>query len=396
MQITDVKVTPSMGVANRNWSLLKIETDAGVFGLGEWVGPTPVEPVRQALIGRDPERINRLHQDLLWQMKGRGSGIEIALWDLKGKILNRPVHDLLGGKIRDSIRMYIDCHSGAYWTAEDYARRWAEVRESGELDPVYEPAAYAEQARRVVDEGFTAVKFDLDVANPWQMDRYDRSISPRQHAHIIACAQAVRDAIGPDVDLAFDLHGSFNLPDALRVAKDVEHLHLLWLEDPVRWEWGNVDAMAKIVAQTSTPICTGEILYGAQLHRDLIVKQACDLLEPDIPHSGGAIEIRRIAEMAQMYHMSIAPHNMTSPLVAVAAAHICSTIPNFLALEYHSGNIPLWMNMITTPDTRSGDRSLIEAGYMVVPDEPGLGIQLNEAAIIEALGDRAPDEGIWQ
>ena len=396
MRITDVRTTPAMGSANRNWSLLMIETDAGISGLGENVGGRPADYLRKVLVGSDPEQINRLHREHLWQMQACGAGIEIALWDLKGKALDRPMHDLLGGKLRDRVRMYIDCHAGAFWTAEEYARRWQEVRESGQLDPVYEPGAYAAQARRAVEAGFDAVKFDLDVANPWKKDVFDRSISPLEHAHIMACAEAARDAIGPEVDLAFDRHGSFNLPDALRVAKDSEHLQLLWLEDPVRWEWGNVDAMAKIVAQTSTPICTGEILHGAQLHRDLIVKQACDLLEPDIPGSGGAIEIRRIAELAQMYYMSIAPHNMASPVTAVAAAHICSTIPNFLALEYHSANIPLWMTMLTTPATRSGEQRLIEEGYLVVPDGPGLGIELNEAAIVEALGDRAPREGIWQ
>ena len=110
----------------------------------------------------------------------------------------------------------------------------------------------------------------------------------------------------------------------------------------MRWEWGNVDALAKVTTQTTIPICTGEILYGAKHHRELVVKQACDMLEPDFPRSGGPIELRRIAEMAEMYYMSVAPHNMSSPITAIAAAHVCATIPNFLAFEYHSRNIPLW------------------------------------------------------
>ena len=279
--------------------------------------------------------------------------------------------------------MYCDCHSGAFWTSEDYDRRWREVRETGVLDAVYEPAAFVAQAKRVVAEGFDAIKFDVDVANPWKLDVYDRSISRREHEHIITIVEDVREAIGPYVDLAIDLHGSFNLPDALRICKDVEHLDLLWLEDPVRWEWGNVDALAKICMQTETPICTGEILHGAKLHRALIEAQACDLLEPDIPWSGGAIEIRRIAELAEMHHMSIAPHNMASTITAVAAAHICSTIPNFLALEYHSGNIPLWSKMLDVKDP-------IHQGYMTVPDGPGLGIELDEDEIAAHLPDGAP------
>ncbi|MEE2659068.1 MAG: mandelate racemase/muconate lactonizing enzyme family protein [Candidatus Latescibacterota bacterium] len=395
MRITDVKVTPSMGRENRNWALIKIETDAKIDGIGELIGGGSADFLRRVLVGKDPEQINRLHQDHLWMLQARGAGAEIALWDIKGKATGRPVHDLLGGKLRNKVRIYIDCHSGAFWTKEDYDRRWEEVRESGRLDPVYEPSAYAEQARRVVSEGFTAIKFDLDVANPWQMDRYDRSISPRQHMHIIECAQSVRDAVGPEVDLAFDLHGSFHLRDGLRIAKDVEHMHLMWLEDPIRWEWGNVDAMAKIVAQTSTPICTGEILYGARLHRNLVVQQACNLLEPDIPKSGGAIELRRIAEMAEMYHMSIAPHYMTSPVTGVAAAHICSTIPNFLALEYHSANCPMWTKLLRKPGAVGGElHGIVHEGFLEVPDEPGLGIELNEEAIAEAAGVDGPEQ-LW-
>jgi galactonate dehydratase len=233
-------------------------------------------------------------------------------------------------------------------------------------------------AKRVVSEGFTAIKFDVDVPNPWKMDVYDRSISRQEHHHIITVVEKVREAIGPNVDLAIDLHGSFNMADALRICKDVEHLDLLWLEDPIRWEWGNVDALAKICMKTETPICTGEILYGAKLHRELIVRQACDLLEPDIPRSGGPIEIRRIAELAEMYHMSIAPHNMASTITAMAAAHICATIPNFLALEYHSHNIPLWSEMLNFKDP-------IREGYITIPDGPGLGVELDEQAIAKYL-----------
>ncbi|MFC1716018.1 mandelate racemase/muconate lactonizing enzyme family protein [Candidatus Poribacteria bacterium] len=388
MKITDVKITPPLGRQNRNWVLMKVFTDEGIVGLGEYTpgaGRGGAQGLKRMLVGKDPMNINKLHYDQLMGMRGTGSGIEIALWDIKGKKLGVPMHQLLGGKIRDRIRMYCDCHAGDFWTSEDYARRWREVRETGNLDPVYETDAYAEMAKRVVAEGFNAIKFDVDVANPWKMDVYDRSISRQEHEHIITTVEKIREAIGPHIDLAIDLHGSFNMTDALRICKDVEHLDLLWLEDPVRWESGNVDAMAKICMQTETPICTGEILYGAKLHRELIVKQACDLLEPDIPRSGGAIEIRRIAEMAEMYYMSIAPHNMGSTITAMFAAHICSTIPNFLALEYHSHNIPLWSNMLNIKDP-------IKQGYVMVPDGPGLGIDIDEEAIAKHIPE---GEAMW-
>lgn len=383
MRITDVKITPSLGEPNRHWTLLKILTDEGIVGLGEWAPGASVDPLRRMLVGRDPTNINALHHDHLWQMQGRGAGVEIALWDIKGKQLGVPMHELLGGKLRDRVRIYCDCHAGAHWTLQEYNRRWEETRRSGELDPVYETDAYTAAARQVVAEGFTAVKFDLDVANPWKMDRYDRSISRRQHEHIVTTIEQLRQTVGPHVDLAIDLHGSFNLADALRVCKDVEHLDLLWLEDPIRWEWGNVDALAKICRQTKTPICTGEIFYGAKMFRELMEKQACDLLEPDIPGSGGAIEIRRIAELAEMHHMSIAPHYMRSPVTGMAAVHICSTIPNFLALEHHSRNIPLWGQMLDIKEP-------IQQGYITVPDGPGLGIELDEAEISKALPEGTP------
>ncbi len=383
MKITDIKVTPSLGPEYRHWTLLKLFTDEGIIGLGEWVPGVSIEPLKQVLVGRDPSNINSLHYDHLWQMQGRGAGVEIALWDIKGKQLGQPMHALLGGKLRDKVRMYCDCHSGAHWTQEDYNRRWQETRQSGELNPVYEPEAYNAMAREVVDEGYTAIKFDLDVPNPWKMDKYDRSISRRQHRHIIETIEGLRQTVGPDIDLAIDLHGSFNLVDGLRICKDVEHLDLLWLEDPIRWEWGNVDALAKLCMQTETPICTGEIFYGAKMFRELMERQACDLLEPDIPHSGGAIEIRRIAELAEMYHMSLAPHYMRSAITGIAAVHICSTLPNFLALEHHSRNIPLWGQMLDLKDP-------IEEGYINVPNGPGLGVELDEERIAAVLPNGVP------
>ena len=169
MKITDVKITPSFGPETRHWCMLKIFTDEGIVGLGETFADVQVGRLKNLLVGRDPTQINQLHYDHLWQMKGQGAGIEIALWDIRGKQLGEPMHALLGGKLRDRVRMYCDCHSGAHWTREDYERRWTEVRQSGELDPVYEPEAYNAMAREVVGEGYTAIKFDLDVPNPWKL-----------------------------------------------------------------------------------------------------------------------------------------------------------------------------------------------------------------------------------
>ena len=394
MKITDVKITPPLGPRNRDWVLLKVETDEGVTGLGEWCGgvsESQLGAVKRLLIDADPMNINALHHSSqphhgLWQMGATGAGVEIALWDIVGRKLGVPLHQLLGGKLRSRIRMYCDCHGGTFWTGPEFAARWDRAYRNRVLDPAYTVDAFVRMALAVEQEGFTCIKFDADFATPHKRDPYDRSMSRPEMAHIVEAMTAVRQALRPETDLALDLHGSYNLADALSVAKKLEPLGLLWLEDPVRWEWGNVDALAKVTMQTSIPICTGELLYGAKNHRELIVRQACDLLEPDFPRSGGPIELRRIAELAEMYYMSIAPHNMTSPVTAIAAAHVCATIPNFLALEYHSHNIPLWSDMLDL-------KNPIRNGYIDVPDGPGLGIELDEGAIARELPEGSP---LWR
>jgi gluconate/galactonate dehydratase len=131
MKITEVKVTPPLGAQNRNWVLLKIGTDEGIEGLGEWRAGASVERLRGLLVGQDPLNVNKLHHDHLWHIQGTGAGVEIALWDIVGKALGVPLCDLLGGKLRDKVRMYCDCHAGAFWTAEDLARRREEARAAG-------------------------------------------------------------------------------------------------------------------------------------------------------------------------------------------------------------------------------------------------------------------------
>jgi L-alanine-DL-glutamate epimerase-like enolase superfamily enzyme len=251
------------------------------------------------------------------------------------------------------------------------------------MSPAHSVQAFLEMAVSMQEEGFTCLKFDADFATPHKRDPYDKSMAQQEQEYITEVMTAVRGALDPATDLALDLHGSYNLVDALKLAKRLEPINLLWLEDPVRWEWGNVDALAKLTMQTSVPICTGELLYGARMHRELIVKQACDILEPDFPRSGGPIELRRISELAEMYHMSIAPHNMDSPISAIAAVHVCATLPNFLALEYHSRNIPLWSTMLNL-------KHPIQDGHIMLPDGPGLGIGLDEKEIARHLPPGSP------
>jgi galactonate dehydratase len=280
------------------------------------------------------------------------TGIEIALWDLAGKALNVPVYQLLGGKFRDKIRLYCDCHAGKDDSAESYAKR----------------------AKEIVSLGFNAIKFDIDDArSPYKLDTYNWSITPGELAQMVERVAAVREAIGPKVDLAIDMHGRYDTFAAIRVAQALESYNLLWLEEPVPPE--NVAAMREVKRSTRTPICAGENIYMRWGFRELIEQQAVDVIMPDLPKCCGLSEGRKIANMAEVYYMPFAPHNVCGPLGSVASAHCCATVPNFLVLEWHWVDRPHWHELVLA------DPPLIQDGYLMLPDGPGLGVNLNEEAV---------------
>jgi L-alanine-DL-glutamate epimerase-like enolase superfamily enzyme len=177
------------------------------------------------------------------------------------------------------------------------------------------------------------------------------------------------NAAGPGIEVAADLHTRLDTHSAIRLAQDLEHLHLMWLEEPVPPE--NVAAMQAITSATSTPICAGENLYLRQGFRDLIEKQAVDIIMPDIPKCGGLSECRKIANMAEIYYMPFAPHNVSSPIGTMASAHVCATVPNFLVLEYHWFHRDYWSTITTDK------RNIIENGRIALSDRPGIGLDLD-------------------
>jgi L-alanine-DL-glutamate epimerase-like enolase superfamily enzyme len=232
VKVTDVRITPPLGPQNRNWVLLRIETNEGIHGLGEWsphASQTQLDVVRRLLIGNDPMNINTLHHPSqphsgLCRLGGVGAGVEIALWDIVGKKLDVPLHQLLGGKLRDRVRMYCDCHGGVFWDGDEFEQRWVQAYATRELDPVYSIEAFVQMALGMEHEGFTCVKFDADFATPHKRDRYNPSMSRPEEACIVEAMTAVREALDPATDLALDLHGSYNLVDALSLAKKLEPL----------------------------------------------------------------------------------------------------------------------------------------------------------------------------
>ena len=344
------------------WVLIKVKTDEGITGIGEAYHGAGVhqiavdERLTRPLIGQDPRNVDKLFRDMMSAMSASGfyqgavmsaiSGIESALWDITGQAAGVPIWQLLGGKFRDKIRIYNDCHAGETET----------------------PEAYAAKAREVEARGFTAIKFDIDPL-PSRRDRYNRCISNDDIAHYVEVVTAVRESLDSNTDLAIDAHWFYAPVDILKIAHAFEDLDLLWLEDPIPPE--NIAAMEGVTKSTRTPICTGENFYTRFGFRDLIETQAADIISPDMAKAGGLLEGRRIADLADMYYIPIAPHNIGSPIQTVANCHVMAAVPNFLVLEFHHLDDRFWEGIIN-------EGPLIEEGHIDVPNLPGLGVTLNE------------------
>lgn len=372
MKITDVQASvigrPEPHSGGSVWTFVRVYTDEGIVGTGECnsAGPSAsgfatkeaIMALKPLLLGKDPLDTGPLYE--IMRRRGRYggtsnapiifaiTGIENALYDIAGKALDVPVYKLLGGKFRDKIRLYADCHAG----------------ESNE------PAAYADKALQVIAEGFSAVKFDVDHTGVGRLDRYNWTVGAREMSHIIDLIQATREAIGYEVDLAIDCHGQFDLPSAITLAKAVEDLRLLWLEEPVPAE--NIDALAQVRASSSTVICTGENQYTRFDFLALLQRQATDIIMPDLAKAGGIMEGKRIAEIADAFYVPIAPHNVSSPLGMMAACHAMAAVPNFLLLEFHAREIPWWEELC------EGDKPFVRDGWMTVSERPGIGVELND------------------
>lgn len=372
MKISNVSTAVIEG--NFPWVLVKVETDEGVTGLGEaYWGVGVAELVHQAkplLIGENPFNIGKLYEVMIRCLSGEGSqagatvtaisGIEIALWDLMGRALNTPIYNFFGGRFRDSIRIYADCHAGADET----------------------PESWAERAREVVDSGFTAIKFDLDARNSFTRDvtddphsrrhwfePFNRTIGGAELEWMVSVTAAVKAAIPSEVMLAVDAHWKYSVNDAIRLAQALEPFDLLWLEDPVPPE--NIEAQRHVTHSTRTPICTGENLYRKHGYRELIEKQAARIIAPDIPKMGGLMEAKKVADHADTYYIPIAPHNVASPVGTVAAAHVCAAMNNFLVMEFHAHDVPWWSDVVE-------ENTVIKDGFIFLNERPGHGLTLNE------------------
>ena len=373
IKITDVKVAIVAG--NFTWPIVRIETDAGIVGYGECFTDTPIWDVkhavllrRQRLIGEDPTEVIPLTAKLgLTPFDVVGckaiSGIETALWDIAGKYYGMPVYKLLGGRFRDEVRIYCDCHGGTpIRTRADYGYEHPEN---------YTPEAFAANARWVKSLGFSFLKFDLYGAPKELVTQHGAMYSTAHIDYCTSVVEALREAVGWDHDLAID-YGGKNTADAIRLIAEAERFRLSWAEDIMPYNGFNADAMAEVTRATKTPTLTGELLAPAMAFQPLIAKQAVRIVAPDMTVVGGINETRKVALMADMQHILCAPHNITSPIGTAAAVHCCASLPNFVGLEFHAVGVPWWQ------DTVYHEGDIIDGrGYIKVPEGPGLGVEPN-------------------
>ncbi len=361
MKITGIKTnifSSQHRNAKRNWLLIRLTTDEGVEGYGEasMLGYEPLveqllhEWVDGYLVGKDP-----LHHELHWirmhnDNNGRGgrlfstalSGIDLALWDLKGKALGVPVYELLGGPFLDRIRVY----ANGWYTAPGT------------------PEQNAQEARRVVEMGYTAMKFD-----PFGQRNF-YTISPEEAQLAEDRVAAVREAVGPNVEILVEVHAKFNVYTAVHLGRRLERYRPFWFEEPVSQE--NVSEMAQVRRQVDIPIATGERLYLKFPFYELIKAEAVDILQPDICNAGGITELKKIAAVAESRHVMMAPHNTNAAVGTVASMHLDASMPNFLIQEYHAEFYEPHYFDVFDGLPRQKD------GYVELPKGPGLGLSLNE------------------
>ena len=367
LKITDVKCGYVGGSL-----FVKIYTNQDIYGCGEGVdaiGGTYylVQNMARRLRGQSPLNVHRIFEDIRRGgfFGGAQSGVyvavlsafETALWDLAGKALNVPVYQLLGGKFRDKVRVYSDT---ALYRSNNPA-----------------PKEFADSAVNALKLGFNAIKFDIDQAgDPNRYDRYNWTASQGELQRMYDQLAAVREAVGPKIDIAVDMHGRYDLNTALAVSKRVEPLNLLWLEEPIPAE--NVEAYRMVSQETSTPIAAGENIYLAYGFRRLLETGGVDAVMPDLQKCGGLGEGQRIANLANLYYIPFAPHMVATFLGAMACAHVCASVPNFLIMEWQSYFMtnPMYKEIMHYDE---GD--WVANSFIKVSNKPGIGVDLNEEAM---------------
>jgi galactonate dehydratase len=376
MKIMEIKIY-RVSIGGRNPVLVQIFTDTGLSGVGEAAvaygngAPAAAAMVKELaenfVLGKDPFNIEALWSEMydhtFWA-KGGGSiifagisAIETALWDIKGKALGVPVYEMLGGRVRDRVRVYANGWSFRATQASEFAR----------------------EAERVVKDGYTALKL-YPLATP-VLDAHghirhvpQRSIDRAAEDLAIARVKAVRNAVGPKIDLMLDVSAELTTDAIIRLGRKVEEQDIMFLEEPV--DPSDPEALKKVSEHVHIPIAVGERIYTRYGFRRILELHAADILQPDIGNTGGIMEAKKIAAMAEVYNMRIQPHNCASPVSTAAALQLDACIPNFFIQELYPYRIPEHFQIVDHAPELD-----VKNGFLPIPSRPGLGIELVEERV---------------
>lgn len=411
------RISTAVLEANFDWTIVRVETDEGVTGYGEaFVGPGLTAVIREfneILVGEDPRSIDRLIRrmkasviyaspGLMYHAIG---GIESALLDVIGKRYGMPVWQILGGKYRDFVTVYADCHAGdalesitpmlkprtPHWMAggaPETNEARISVRHHGwdASKPESVTAdAYVARAREMAGRGFRVLKFDVDVPMPFETDEYNRGFSLREVDFAAEIVQNVRKAVGLEVELAIDCHWNYGVAAAIDLARALEPARLAWLEDPLPPE--NIPAFREVQSATKTTIATGENHFFRLDFQRLITEGGLRVLAPDVQKIG-LWEGKKLADLADLHYVNLTWHNISGPLGTMAGVHLCAAIPNVLALEWHAASVPFFDEIV-----KDADGPMIVDGRIRVPDAPGLGVDLD---LDKAYKYRKPGEAFFE
>lgn len=354
MKITDIK-TFVVDCFRTNWVFVKVYTDEGICGVGEGTLEYKekalcgaVEHIKNYLTGKDPRTIEKHYHDIYRDAYWRGgavlmsalSAVECALWDILGKSLGVPVYQLLGGKVNEDCRIYVN----------------------GWFSGAKTPDEFAEKAKAAVKRGVTAMKWDPFGKSYMQISNKDLDIA-------LECVAKVREAVGNDVDLLIEGHGRFDVPTGIKIAKELEQFKPMWFEEPVPPD--NIDALKAVRDKSPVAISAGERLYTRFDYNKLFALRAADYIQPDVSHAGGIAELKKIAAAAEANYITFAPHNPSGPVANAATLQLAACCPNFCILEIMYSDVD-YRKKVTN------ENLVYENGRIKIGDKPGLGIELNE------------------
>lgn len=375
MKVTAVRHFLAHPGTAKNLCFVRVETDEGIHGWGECYTQADrdlqiaahIDAIERYLVGRDASRIRAFTEAAFDDFAARRlsmdyccaiSGIEQALWDIVGKAAGMPVHKLLGGACRETVRVYANGWSGGPAS----------------------PEALAERAAAVVERGFTALKFD-PVPGPWRTF-VDKTVERRAIDNVYA----VRRAVGDDIDVLVEMHRRLAPMHAVSIARAIEDAQPFWFEEPVLAE--NIDALARAKRDIRIPVVTGEALYGKLGFRKVFEQAAADIVNPDVCNVGGILELKEIAAMAEPYFVAVSPHNYNSTTVGLAATVQASAVmPNFLITEYFVNFEDFGQRIARSPLD-------VQGGFVEVPTTPGIGIDLDADALAAHPHRRFPQRQV--